>query len=294
MTAVALLAVHISDGVLTAPWWIGGFLAAGVLALLSAWRIREEEVPRIALLTAAFFVASSIHVKVPPTSTHLLLNGLLGVVLGRRAALAILIGVTMQMLLLTHGGYTTIGINTCVMALPALLAGWLFAALKRVPWLHRPWFRSALVAGSALAWLLSLVYSIALLASNTIGTSVVYLETANAVTFHPATLAAAFVVAGLAAGVEQRLENAPEFPIGLLVGEVTVLLTLALNAGVLILGGNENWQTAALFVLIAQLPLAVIEGVVLGFTVGFLIRVKPEMLGWLPREEVACSADPLP
>ena len=40
--------------------------------------------------------------------------------------------------------------------------------------------------------------------------------------------------------------------------------------------------------------IALIEGVVLGFTVGYLARVKPEMLGWLPREEAACSADPLP
>jgi hypothetical protein len=35
-----------------------------------------------------------------------------------------------------------------------------------------------------------------------------------------------------------------------------------------------------LILLIAHLPLAVLEGVVLGFTVGFLARVKPAMLGW--------------
>lgn len=35
-------------------------------------------------MTAAFFVASLIHVPIGPTSVHLLLNGLLGVVVGRR------------------------------------------------------------------------------------------------------------------------------------------------------------------------------------------------------------------
>ena len=90
------------------------------------------------------------------------------------------------------------------------------------------------------------------------------------------------------------VENVPEFPIGLFVGAATVLATLALNGVVLVLGGNEDWHRLAVAILIPQLPLAVIEGVVLGFTVGFLARVKPEMLGWLPPEESECSVDPLP
>ena len=49
-----------------------------LLALFAAWRIREDEIPRVALVTAAFFVASLIHVRVGPTSVHLLLNGLVG------------------------------------------------------------------------------------------------------------------------------------------------------------------------------------------------------------------------
>src|SRR5205823_13141938 len=119
-------AVHISDGVLTLPWLAGGFALAAVLALLAAYRVRDEEIPRIALLTAAFFVASLIHVRLGPTSVHLLLNGLVGVVLGRRAGLAILVGLTLQAVLLGHGGFTTIGVNACVLTYPALLAGPLF------------------------------------------------------------------------------------------------------------------------------------------------------------------------
>jgi cobalt/nickel transport system permease protein len=289
-----LWAVHIADNVLTDTWWLGGLAGAALLVLLGVWRLREEEIPRIALLTAAFFVASSIHVRVPPTSAHLLLNGLVGVILGRRAALAIVVGVTMQAVLLGHGGYTTIGINSCVMALPALFAWQLFNGLQRLPWLERPWFRSSLVLVSVLAWTLALVYSVALLTTNRMGQRDLDTSRADALLMHPAVLGAALLLAALVAWVERRLENAPEFAIGLLVGAATVLLTLAVNCLVLVLGGNENWHTVALLVLIAQIPLAVIEGVVLGFTVGFLVRVKPELLAWLPAEKTACPVDSVP
>src|SRR5579884_4562323 len=102
-------AVHIFDGVLSNPWLAGGFVLAGLLALLAAYRVRDEEIPRIALLSAAFFVATLMHLRLGPTSVHLLLNGLVGVVLGRRAPLAILIGLTLHAVLLGHGGFTTIG-----------------------------------------------------------------------------------------------------------------------------------------------------------------------------------------
>src|SRR5260370_25043830 len=109
-----LLAVHISDGVLSWPWLAGGFIVAAFLALPGAWRIRDEEIPEVALLTAAFFVVSLAHVPVGPTSVHLLFNGLVGVVLGWRACLAIPVGLLLQAILLQHGGYTAVGINSCI------------------------------------------------------------------------------------------------------------------------------------------------------------------------------------
>jgi cobalt/nickel transport system permease protein len=278
---LSLLAVHISDGLLEAPWWIGGFVGAALLAWLAAWRIREEEIPRVALLTAGFFVASLIHVRVGPTSVHLLFNGLVGVVLGRRAALAIVIGVALQVALLGHGGFTTIGINSCVMALPALLSWQLFRVLHRLPWLRRPWFRAVLVGFSGFVWTLSLLYSVVLLGTNRLTEQdALDLTGANAVAFHPLAIACAAIVAGAAAWLEHRLENAPEFPLGLLVGETAVLTTALLNCLVLLWGGQEDWHALALLVFVAHLPIAVIEGIVLGFTVGFLARVKPELLDW--------------
>jgi cobalt/nickel transport system permease protein len=277
---LSLLAVHISDGILAVPWWLGGFVGAGLLAWIATWRIREEEIPRVALLTAAFFVASLVHVRVGPTSVHLLLNGLVGVVLGPRAALAILIGVALQVALLGHGGFTTIGINSCVMALPALLSWQLFRILHRLPWLRRPWFRAVLVGACAFTWTTSLLYSVVLLFTNRITElDTLDLTRANVAAFHPLSLALAALVAGAAAWLEHGLENAPEFPLGLLVGEFAVLATALLNCLVLSWGGQEDWHALALLVFVAHLPIAVIEGIVLGFTVGFLARVKPDLLG---------------
>jgi hypothetical protein len=102
---------------------------------------------------------------------------------------------------------------------------------------------------------------------------------AGQATFHPATLAAVGLLALLLARAERSLDNAPEFPLGLLVGVLAVLATSALNAAVLLWGGAEDWHKIALLVFVAHLPVVVIEGVVVGFTVGFLARVKPEMLG---------------
>jgi cobalt/nickel transport system permease protein len=299
----SLPAVHIADNILTAPWVLGGFVLAAVLVLgamlvdgVRGWLGRrgppEEEIAQTALLTAVFFVASLIHVRVGPTSVHLLLNGLLGVLLGWRAALAIPVGLLLQAVLIQHGGFSTLGINSCIMVLPALLAWLLFAALQRLPWGCHPFFRTGLVALCVLGWLLSLTFSVALLVTNPLG-QVETLETARAVAvlLHPLTLILALVLAGLAAWAERRLENAPEFPLGLLVGGVSVLATLLLNCLVLLAGGQEDWHALVLLVLVAHLPVAVVEGVVTGFTVGFLVRVKPELLGWVPTKETPCPAD---
>ncbi len=283
-----LWAVHIADNVLATGWWAGGFAVAAALAALAAWRVRDEEIPRIALLTAAFFVASSFHIRVGPTSVHLLLNGLVGVLLGLRAGLAIPVGLLLQYLLLQHGGISTLGVNSCVLTLPALGAWALFRLLNRAPWLRRPSFRAVLVGFCGLSWLLSLVYSVALLVANPLRpASALDTAWADAVTFHPATLAAAVLVTAAAVWAERRLENAPEFALGLLIGELTVLATIALNALVLLAGGETDWSTTVLLLIVLHLPLAVLEGVVVGFAVGFLARVKPELLGLAPADPAA-------
>jgi cobalt/nickel transport system permease protein len=289
------LAVHIDDGILTPGCLALGWVVTGLLALIGAWRIRDEEIPQVAVLSAAFFVASLIPIPVPARPhTHLLLNGLLGVVLGRRAFLAVPVGLFLQAVLFGHGGLLALGVNSVVMGLPALFAWLLFATLRRLPWARHPWFRTALVAASFFALGLSLVYGVALLCTNPLsGTETLNLGPANAIAFHPLTLLALLLGSVLAAWVERRLENAPEFPLGLVVGETAVLLTVLLNSLALLWGGQEDFRTLALITFVVHLPLAVFEGVVLGFLVGFLARVKPQMLRWptVPTEEPRCAVD---
>jgi ABC-type Co2+ transport system permease subunit len=273
-----LWAVHIPDYLLSTPWWLGGYALAGLLLAIGCRRLHDDEIPRIALLTAAFFVASLIHVPLPPTSVHLLLNGLVGVLLGWRAFIAIPVGLFLQALFFQHGGFTTIGVNSCVMGVPALVAYYLFHGLLSVRWCRRPWFRSLLVAASCLVWTQSVIYSVTLLCTNSIGMFDLNVDDANAMLCQPWTWAVSGMLAVALTIVERRLETAPEFPLGLLVGEVSVLATVALHSFVLMAGGITYWQTPAIISMIAHLPIAVVEGVVLGFVVGFLSKVKPSML----------------
>ncbi len=123
--------MHIPDGILPTGVLVGGYAVTGAATWLSLRKINQQEnpqagVPKAALLTAAFFVASWIHIPLPPTSVHLVLNGLLGVTLGYYAFPAILIGLFLQAIMFQHGGLTTLGVNAAMMGIPALLAYGLF------------------------------------------------------------------------------------------------------------------------------------------------------------------------
>jgi cobalt/nickel transport system permease protein len=123
--------MHIPDGILPAAASVAGYATTAGATWYSIRKINESEnpqesVPKAALLTAAFFVASWVHIPIPPTSVHLVLNGLLGVVLGYYAFPAILIGLFFQAVMFQHGGLTSLGVNATMMGIPALLAYFVF------------------------------------------------------------------------------------------------------------------------------------------------------------------------
>ena len=215
--------VHISDGILSLPVLAAGWAITIALIAVALWWSKkkgniDEEIPRLSVMTAAFFVASLIHIPVGPTSAHFILNGLVGVTLGILALPAIFIGVVLQAVLFQHGGITTIGINTVNMGIPALIA---FCIFK--------W-------GNKMGMLLTRK--------------------------------------DLSAGI-----------FGALAGGVAVFLAVVFTAFSLILSGKEAFSAVAILLTVAHIPIIVIEAIVTGSIVVFLLRVKPELIGGLGGDE---------
>jgi cobalt/nickel transport system permease protein len=118
--------MHISEGVLSPAILIGGAVVTMAGVAIGLRKVDNENIPKMGILSAAFFVASLAHVPVGPASVHLILNGLLGLILGWKAFPAILVALALQAFLFQFGGITTLGVNTMNMALPAVICYYLF------------------------------------------------------------------------------------------------------------------------------------------------------------------------
>lgn len=118
--------MHIVDGALSNPVVIGGALAAAGGIAMGLRSLDLERIPTAGVLSASFFVASLIHVPIGPSSVHLILNGLAGLLLGWAAFPALFVGLLLQSVFFGFGGLTVLGVNTLNIALPAVMAGPLF------------------------------------------------------------------------------------------------------------------------------------------------------------------------
>ena len=114
--------MHLSEGVLHTPVLLAGVALAGVGVAVGLRRLESERLPLTALFAAAFFVAGTIHVPVGIGSIHLILNGMAGLFLGWAVFPAFLIALLLQVLFFSFGGFAVLGVNLCVMALPAVAA----------------------------------------------------------------------------------------------------------------------------------------------------------------------------
>lgn len=121
--------MHIVDGALSNPVVIGGALAAAGGIAMGLRSLDLERIPTAGVLSASFFVASLIHVPIGPSSVHLILNGLAGLLLGWAAFPALFVGLLLQAVFFGFGGLTVLGVNTLNIALPAVVAGLLFRSL---------------------------------------------------------------------------------------------------------------------------------------------------------------------
>ena len=197
--------MHISEGILSAPVLATGAGLTGIAVGYSLKKMEYKEVPKVAILSSAFFVASLIHVPVGPSSVHLILNGIIGILLGWAAFPAILVALVLQGVLFQFGGITTLGVNTLNMTLPAIICFYLFNQ-------------------------------------------------------------------GIRSG-----NNLIAFSLAFACGFLAVMLSGIMVAIVLVFTGESFIQVAKL-VLIAHLPVMILEGLLTVFCIAFLRKVKPEIL----------------
>ncbi|AFM23430.1 cobalt transporter CbiM [Desulfomonile tiedjei] len=115
--------MHISEGVLSAPVLLTGAGLTAVGTAVGLKKIDYDQLPTLGLFASVFFVASLIHVPLGPSSVHLILNGICGLLLGWSAFPAILVGLVLQAVLFQFGGLTVLGVNTFNVAFPAVLLG---------------------------------------------------------------------------------------------------------------------------------------------------------------------------
>lgn len=121
--------MHISEGVLSAPVLVSGGVLAAAGTVIGLKKIDYDHLARVGILAATFFVASLVHVPIGPSSVHLIMNGIVGLLLGWAAVPAILVALLLQAVFFQFGGLTTLGVNTVIMALPAVICYYLFAPL---------------------------------------------------------------------------------------------------------------------------------------------------------------------
>ncbi|SRR6056297_157948 len=197
--------MHISEGILS--WQVlaagGGLALAGTTIGLKT--LDQDNMAQTGILSAAFFVASLIHVPLGPASVHLILNGLVGILLGWAAFPAILIALLLQAVLFQFGGLTTLGVNTVIMAAPAVFCHYIYR----------------LVSGG---------YKLR------------------------------FAAAGFC-------------------GALAIFFSALLAAAALVFS-QRNFLEIAAVIATAHIPVMLAEGIVTGFAVVFLYKVKPSMLSW--------------
>jgi len=171
--------MHISEGMISLPLCIGGYTVAAGLVALALKKTKPKDIPKISVMGACFFVESLIHIKVGGTSQHLAFIGLVGLVLGFGSVLAITIGLFFQAMMFQHGGLSTLGLNICIMAVPALLCHLLFLLLiKRGTYLSL-W--GGVLASFSYFCAISLVALVLLLSANQFKGLVLYLTISQGV-----------------------------------------------------------------------------------------------------------------
>jgi cobalt/nickel transport system permease protein len=164
--------MHISEGILSGSVLATGGVLAASGTIIGLRDMKGEDFVKVSLLSSSFFVASLIHVPVGPSSAHLVLNGLCGIILGWKSFPAILVSLFLQAILFQFGGLTTLGVNTCNMAIPAVISYYLF----------RPLFKKNLFLTGFLSGFFSILLSCLFVSLSLISTNKYFLNIVKTIT----------------------------------------------------------------------------------------------------------------
>lgn len=150
--------MHIPDGLLSAPVWIGADVAAVAAVYASAARaermFEEKKVALLGVCAAFVFAAQAVNVPIPGgVSAHLVGALLIAALCGPEAAVMVITAVLIvQRLVLQDGGLTALGANLLNMGVMAIPGYWTMRAIYAVSK-----SRTALVVGGFVGGWLAVV-----------------------------------------------------------------------------------------------------------------------------------------
>ncbi len=264
--------MHISDGILSATTCAAGYVAAGGLVAFGLRRAGQADSARAGILTGAFFLAGLVRFPLPGTSVHLLLASLNGIALGSLCFPSIFLALLLQALLLGHGGISTLGVNTVIMAVPAYLAGVVFHQ-----GIKRGWG----------GWLLFFAVSLGVMVSGA-KLSADALLAAGLVSFHlswPGAALAGSLIAGVISLFFRFVKKPEPFQRwGFSTGALAVFLSalffyLVLSFAPLAAhAAREGFVELARVAFLFHVPVIAVEGIVVALLVKYLDTVAPELL----------------
>jgi len=148
--------MHIVDGALSVPVLAASGASAAAAVGIGSVKTDYESIPRVGVMASVFFVASLIRVPVGPSSAHLLLPALMGIVLGWAVFPALAVALFLQAILFGFGGITSLGANILVMGVPGIACHYLFGRSVRAIRGQESVFALSFTAGAAgiiVAWL---------------------------------------------------------------------------------------------------------------------------------------------
>jgi len=208
--------MHIADGIISLPILVVSSVIAVIGTNIGLKQLEPSKIPLAAMLAAVFFLAGLIHLPIGFGSVHLVMNGLCGILLGWAAFPIMLVVLLLQAILFGFGGITTLGLNTLIMALPAIP---LYYLLGRDLW---------------------------------------------------------------------RLEEKAIFWRGCLAGILGILLGSLLMSAAFYFSDQQAFQNMIGLILLAHLPVMLIESLITGTILVFLYRVEPQ---WLQMRTVLSQTD---